>query len=425
MLITQKLKQVEYWPEEWSQHRLPFLREYHLAQARNLLSVGRAVFLLEQASRKSVIEEITIHLEPSLSKAAAKDVLEAIQRLVRFVLVQQVNVSLEFDVSSVPRSHSPIAKDKPGKPICLFSGGLDSLSGALFATNQYKSIRGVYCSHPHQSRVTRTVRQLAAEVFVHTSEPLIEIQAPKLSISGYAQTRGIFYALSGAAVAAALSSDKLLISESGPTMFQPPFAPADSVTMTTHPFVVARTRDIIARFLPTLNIDLQFSELTKAEIAALCPRPELVESCHSCVSQRLPLHDGTCYGCVVRRLGTAVAGVRDTEYAVNPLVDEKAHFGNLVALLEFCRDLLLDRNSLSAYQTGIIDQYRKWELFERYALDNFAALTLEKDGSLIPPAKQLLDQVVGQVGLPRLLDRIHSVRGIADQPTVEEISISA
>jgi hypothetical protein len=154
-------------------------------------------------------------------------------------------------------------------------------------------------------------------------------------------------------------------------------------------------------------------------VMALCSKAQLLPATHSCVSQRLELHDGTCHGCVVRRLAAVAAGVPDVAYARNPIVDESANAGNLLAVLDFCSLTLTDRSQLPACARQIVDTFRKWEMFERFALDNVGALhRLRREGTTLAPAVEAIyERTVKQIGSRPLVERLAYLRALTS-PTV-------
>ena len=61
----------------------------------------------------------------------------------------------------------------------------------------------------------------------------------------------------------------------------------------------------IIQILTGKNVDLviPFEDMTKAEVISISPYKEHLKDSHSCVSQLYRRPDGTCYGCVIRKLG--------------------------------------------------------------------------------------------------------------------------
>jgi len=123
-----------------------------------------------------------------------------------------------------------------------------------------------------------------------------------------------------------------------------------------------------------IDILLPFEDLTKAEVMAISPEKDGLKATHSCISQRFGRHDGTCYGCVIRRLGGLASGVEDVKYDRNPIEDESASVGNLFSLLTYCYDILTNYQGMESYEIETVEAYRKRDLFHRFALDNFAAI---------------------------------------------------
>jgi hypothetical protein len=175
----------------------------------------------------------------------------------------------------------------------------------------------------------------------------------------------------------------------------------DSITMTTHPFVVKKAAQIGGLLLNReLRIMTPFENLTKAEVIAISPEKDGLRYTHSCISSRFGSHDGTCYGCVIRRLATTAVGVRDVTYNRNPISDSNAHAGNLYSLLGFCHEILTDFRRMKEYERGIIDVYGKRDLFRRFALDNFAAIhrLLSDNKRVVRPVRDLYNSVSREIG---------------------------
>lgn len=199
--------------------------------------------------------------------------------------------------------------------ICLFSGGIDSLSGILNTTAYLGPTIGIFVSH---AKLKNTVNSLTTN---YLSKAGIKIQTVILPRShrGLQQLRGLLY-LSFAAIAARMyQTDKIVVSESGPIMYQPELTALDEVTVTTHPFLIRMLKRL---FKEIYGFDLSFYEpfenLTKAEVIACCPDKSAIQKTHSCIvtsyADASYSHCGKCYGCLVRRISCIVAGVQDSNY---------------------------------------------------------------------------------------------------------------
>ncbi|HKO56347.1 MAG TPA: hypothetical protein VJ276_10750, partial [Thermoanaerobaculia bacterium] len=253
----------------------------------------------------------------------------------------------------------------------------------------------------------------AAAAFTPLGLTLREISVPSVGIRGYAQLRGFLYCVAAAAWMYMVNARSLIVTECGPTMYQPMFSPLDSVTMTTHPVVLRHAKTVIETILGRpITLLTPFEDFTKAEVMAICPRPDLIPQTHSCISQRFGSHDGTCFGCVIRRLAGIAAGIPDVEYSRDPISDESAAAGNLLSLFTYCHDLLTAYGSMEQFEIAKIERYRKHDLFQRFALDQFAAIhdLLTRKQRVRPAIVRMYDNVVAAVGVFALEARLHALR---------------
>jgi Queuosine biosynthesis protein QueC len=218
-----------------------------------------------------------------------------------------------------------------------------------------------------------------------------------------------------------LRASSLIVTECGPTMYQPKFGPLDRVTLTTHPYVVAISRRVIEMLLGRkIKILTPFENLTKAEVMALLRGADEFTMTHSCISQRFGGHDGTCYGCIVRRLAALAADVTDVEYRKDPLLDEQASRDNLLGLLRFSLDYLADWRNMEEYEVGEIDLYHKTDLFRRFALDNFAAIhpLVVARAPVAGDVRRIYGYALEALGGSRqLVDRMRDLREARFSPT--------
>jgi hypothetical protein len=217
---------------------------------------------------------------------------------------------------------------------------------------------------------------------------LKKLEVPALGVGGFAHLRGFLYMATAAAWTVVRNARSFIISEVGPTMYQPRLAPLDEVTLTTHPYVLEAVKEITELVLGTsVEMKLPYENDTKAEVMARCRAPELLPLTHSCITQRFGAHDGTCYGCVIRRLSALAAGVPDARYRANPLVSESANADNLLPLLDFASEVLLNIEGLEWFRRENIDLFGKEDLFHRFSLDMYAGVhRLRRDGVKLRPA---------------------------------------
>jgi len=377
--------------------------------ARDILEIGVSLFELEIGLKKKSIKEFEIsRFIDSNNERLAK----LLSDLVSYVLLEAVNFKFKASNSKLSSTNSktnPIKTDA----IVLFSGGIDSFSGIYWANKYFKDIQGVFCAHSDQVWSIHIVNDIVDNILKKDNLQINKVYVPSMTKGGYSQLRGFLYILSAATYLKIFNSKNLVISECGPTMYQPKFGLYDSVTMTTHPFVVDTAYNAIKLLLNNdISFYLPFENMTKAEVIANIENTSVIKDTHSCISQRFGKHDGTCYGCIIRRLGSIVAGIEDTDYARNPLIDPFANNDNLISLLVFCQTLLIDYKSMPFYQIENIEGYNKQDLFKRFALDNFAAIYLLKQQKikLTKEVTQVYKDCIDIIGEGKLEERIEQVR---------------
>ena len=409
-----------YVPGAQAAMRIFHTRAGHGSQA--FLAIGSALFELEKILREHPVEQVEIGL---VGRSPGEDGLVAIAAALRELVQYTLLADVEFVFRQVPGP--PVRQIRtsfdltPTRDVCLFSGGLDSFVGLWLSLERLGPLDAVFCAHSDQSWIIRVANRLHRKVFKGRGVRLRQVYVPPISKEGYAQLRGFLYLLSAAAWMQIIGAERLIVTEVGPTMHQPKFDPFDIVTLTTHPYVVATAQTVITGLLGReVQVVLPFADMTKAEVAALAPEQYGIRATHSCISQRFGTHDGTCYGCVVRRLATVAAGVKDVTYRRDPIADPSASRENLLALLRFSLDYLSRRDTMEEYEIGDIIRFQRQDLFRRFALDNLAALhrlVLEKR-RLAPDVTGLYRVGLTDLGGPaKLEERLAVLRAKAVTPT--------
>jgi 7-cyano-7-deazaguanine synthase in queuosine biosynthesis len=390
-----------------------FLRP-EVVRSANAMVVADAIFDIEKVFRTGGTVrqgELPLYSAQAL-RYDLKTLRSLLHDLIVFVLAEDVDLTLstaKLETSS--RKAAP--SFKPSKTVCLFSGGVDSYAGILLAQKKIKNVAGVFAAHSDQARMIHIVRAIERKVLARAKINLYELRVPGVGAHGYAQLRGFLYIVGAAAWMNLLQADRLLVTECGPTMYQPRFSPFDSITMTTHPVVIRCARDVIKILLQRdIEIVTPFENLTKAEVIAICPEQEGLRYTHSCISQRFGRHDGTCYGCVIRRLAAIAVGVNDVRYDKNPIVDEHARAGNLMTLLAYSYDLLVDYSEMDDFEVETIGAYSKLDLFKRFALDNFAAIhrLIQTRHRVRAPILQMYNSLVERLGRKALSARLEDLQ---------------
>ena len=415
MKRTNKKRQDEVY--RFDPHVIPesFLRS-ELARSANAMAVADCVFDIEKAFRNGgKIREVKLGLYDT--RVLGYDI-EALQKLLHDLIVF-VSQAEDIGNASIGRTRfepetrkRTLLSDRAGT-VCLFSGGVDSYVGILLAQKKFGDVVGVFAAHSDQARMIHIVRSIEQRVLTKLRIELHELRVPSVGLLGYAQLRGFLYVVGAAAWVNVLHADRILVTECGPTMYQPRFSPFDSITMTTHPVVMRFASGVIEAVLKRkVDIVTPFEDLTKAEVLAISPRKAGLRLTHSCISQRFGRHDGTCYGCVIRRLAAIAAGVDDVQYEKNPILDGNARAGNLMTLLAYSRDLLVDYPRMDAFEIETIEEYSKQNLFKRFALDNFAAIHRLVQGKhrVRPAIRQMYNSLVERIGISPLTARLRELR---------------
>jgi len=320
------------------------------------------------------------------------DVVEqTLTDLLAFALKVDTKVKL-VGVKSNPLRPSKKVEAKFGS-VCLFSGGIDSLTGIGYARNTLGPTHGVFV---HHDGLIGIVKKLETRHFEQSKTHVHRI-GTQTGPEGLQQLRGFAYMTFGGICGHLHNTGNVVVSEVGHTMFQPELTALDEVTLTTHPTLVRLIKTLL-RYAYKSDFDYYepFASLTKAEIIALCEFKEGIPSTNSCRTVRWAYspvsHCGSCYGCVVRRASCLVAGVKDANYSADVLLRNVGddiigrkrgsrirthHLDNLCALLKFARDIVDDKlDDIAEFK---IRTFAKKKLYNRFALDMLSALYVSYD----------------------------------------------
>jgi len=382
-----------------------FLRYKQFYLERDILRVAFELFEAEKRLKKSgSISNITVPISrQTFRRIDIGRLKEVLEELFLLILLEDVDIEIK-EIDDIKGRVRKEAVFPQKEAIILFSAGVDSYSGIKVAEKEYKDLLGLFVAHNDQARIIKIVEQI---------KPLIDTEirtlyAPGMSSLGYSQLRGFVYILSGGIYANLCKADKILVTECGPTMYQPLFSPYDSITYTTHPYVMKAAKDVLDIFLEAKpKIIIPFEDLTKAEVVSNSMIEDFSVT-HSCISQRFGDHDGTCFGCVIKKLACIVSGVKDVSYNKD-MFEEGANQDNLLNALAFSADLLNGYDEMPAFETEKIEEFQKHDLFQRYALDNLAGLMIGADKK-----NPLFRRYIGKKEI--LQNRISQVRGNQKKP---------
>lgn len=283
------------------------------------------------------------------------------------------------------------------RPVCLFSGGLDSFVGAA----THLELNPLLVSHYSSSRISAIQSQLVSTL--RTEQAGIEHYAVRVSLSGQDSmqersqlSRSFLFLSIAAAFAADIGSNNLIMFENGPIAVNVPISESRINTKTAHPRVLNMFSNLASNvFGLDIRVVNPFQLLTKGEIVhqlvgstferniadtVSCWRyPRGLMSVARALGRRVPgNHCGTCYPCMMRRVAMNAAGLfeDDDEYLVDifsdyPALDDETT-ATILDLLRFSRNVTeLDDISLTGeYRDmslrvgtvtprGVIDMYKR------------------------------------------------------------------
>lgn len=257
----------------------------------------------------------------------------------------------EFGFRPRPSGFEQIAQSKPlvyAQPmfdeISLFSGGLDSLIGAIDAL--HRNINPLFVSHAGEGAVSAAqealFRRLENE---YQDRPFRRLRVwmsfPKdlvKDVPAEDSTRGrsfLFFATGALAGSGLGRACKLKCPENGLIALN---VPLDQLrlgslsTRTTHPFYIARWNDLLRELAIPVTIENPYWDRTKGEMVAACANPGLLKkaipeslSCASPTKARWKGHGtehcGFCLPCLIRRaaIKKGVNGDDPTTYTLADL----------------------------------------------------------------------------------------------------------
>jgi len=228
---------------------------------------------------------------------------------------------------------SASASTTPVDAVCLFSGGLDSLVGAIDLLAQGQRVALV--SHHGlgdstksiQTRVVATLRQEFADRIVHVPFYVHPDRGNTNEGENTMRARSLLFMAMGIAVASVMEAQPTLtVPENGLISLNVPLTGARTgslSTRTTHPHYIELFRKLLASLKISVTIALPYRHLTKGEMlaqvkhkGALAKTVSLTMSCSHPTVGRYKKHTpgnhcGYCVPCIIRFASLKVAGIAD------------------------------------------------------------------------------------------------------------------
>ena len=247
-------------------------------------------------------------------------------------------------IATLPATLLPPAFDT----ISLFSGGLDSLIGAIdLLENGHTPL---LISHAGDSASSDAQNKLFSKLQNHySSSSFNRLRLPMVFANGLVEgvgsensTRGrsfLFFALGVFAGTGIDSNFVLRVPENGLIALNVPLDPlrlGSNSTRTTHPFYMARWNDLLAELGIDGRVENPCWEKTKGEMVASCANETLLRlltddslSCSSPAKSRWIGHGiehcGFCLPCLIRRASLDAAWGRGQDSTVYTVPDLRAH----------------------------------------------------------------------------------------------------
>jgi 7-cyano-7-deazaguanine synthase in queuosine biosynthesis len=258
---------------------------------KDLLDIGVAVYMSDLYTRRGRDLERRIGLlmpvrHPGIWEGARTELECAVSFLGR----DDFSIHLVRRKERVQEVDFSIKSDE--RCVCLFSGGLDSMAGAVWALDSGR--KPTYVSHYanpqlchmqeslinqlgkiHDQELPRFGFYIAKAKKTKSKKPRYPLSRPPRSIMAQHLRSFLFLSLA-TAVALTQRIGKVYIFENGPVALNPLFSEARINTRTAHPHFLAYFQALIrTTFGVELCIENPFVYMTKGEVASILARPEL------------------------------------------------------------------------------------------------------------------------------------------------------
>jgi len=249
--------------------------------------------------------------------------------------------SWDFEFRTRPPHQAPPLEpvDLPAVDVVsLFSGGLDSLVGAidLLARDRCVALVGHHGAGMTNSVQTGLLKRLTQRFAERLVPFMFYVQPPRSDADDGEHTmrsRSILFLSLGAAVTATLGGGKrLIVAENGLISLNVPLTRTrigSSSTRTTHPHFLALFRDFLAAIGIAVHVETPYKFATKGEMLRGCAAQEVLRelaphsmSCSHPEAGRFQgrapgVHCGYCLPCIIRRASLDAAGCTQNRYSID------------------------------------------------------------------------------------------------------------
>ena len=260
--------------------------------------------------------------------------------------------------------------------VMLFSGGLDSLAGAI---QRLEETRDHVCLVSHQSSQPSIMRTQKALVrALQDAYPnRVSHYRFRTSLQGVhakeetQRTRSFLYGSIAFAIAQSYGQDRVFVCENGVTSLN--FARRDDLlnaraSRTTHPQTLGRLAELFSLIAEQpISIETPFLWKTKADVIEVLTTaglghliPSSVSCSHTYTSETNATHCGECFQCIDRRIGVYAAQAEEH--------DQPGLYAN---------DIIRKSISTLESKTTVVDYLRQAANFANWNIDYFYTRTLD------------------------------------------------
>lgn len=309
-----------------------------------------------------------------------------------------------------------ICAGKAGVRVSLFSGGLDSLCGALDLLGTDKS-KVILVSHQSQSGTIRTQRSLVAALQRSYPDRLLHYKF-ECTLRGIRareetqRTRSFLYTSIAYAIASAYGQNTFFVYENGVTsinLHRREDQANARTSRTTHPQTIGKIAHLFSLVGDRIfTIELPYLWHTKADvIEKLTIRsPELISSAVSCSrtfqTQGVASHCGRCFQCIDRRIAAHAIESENYDhrglYTVDVIADDVDDGEARTTLVDYVRQAIsLSSNSVDRFEDKYLTElaelldyidgapsdaekvHKLWQLLQRHGTQVKRALARMRD----------------------------------------------
>ncbi|MHB8901358.1 MAG: Qat anti-phage system QueC-like protein QatC, partial [Thermoguttaceae bacterium] len=287
--------------------------------------------------------EIILHF-PVGDLACWTRALPQLVKTLNFLTGDRWNIQLRERVTPYPEKGD--VTDLKCDSLCLFSGGLDSLVGAidLLANEQRVALVGHHGAGMTNTTQESVLAELKKKYKDHIEGFMFYAQPPKRNRKdGEPSMRSrsfLFLALGIATASVFKTALPLTVAENGLISLNVPLTPSricSSSTRTTHPHFVELYRGLLKKLSIGVKLKLPYRHKTKGEMLAEAKdKPTLAACALSTMSCSHPesgryqklnpkQHCGYCVPCIIRRAAMGHAKIADVPYNVDVRTDPPSY----------------------------------------------------------------------------------------------------